>query len=191
VADFITALQKTAIHEGGYSFVEGDHGGETYKGLARVKQPQWSGWKLVDDAKKKPGFPDNLETDEALQYAVRSFYRGLWGQFELDQVQSQTLAEVLFDTAVNMGPSRAILFLQESANVLNNGGTRWPDIPEDGCFGTRTVAVLHRLGKDERLVAQLMICLRGAHYVKIMRDDPTQEKFARGWVGRITLEITV
>jgi lysozyme family protein len=188
VANFLTALQRLSEKEGGYCLVEGDQGGETYRGLARTKQPQWSGWKLIDDLKKKPNFPDNLEADESLQYAVRSFYRGLWGQFELDTVHSQFLAEVIFDTAVNMGPSKATLFLQESANVLNNGGTRWPDILEDGCWGPRTLTVLKQLGKDERLVGQLMTCLRGAFYVQIMRNDPTQEKFARGWVGRIVFE---
>jgi len=190
VASFLVAYQKTAKREGKYTFTEGDRGGETYKGLARNRQPSWPGWALIDAAKLKPGFPENLEADTVLQRFVQEFYRGLWHLFDLDSISCQMLADEIFDTSVNMGPSRAAIFLQESMNVLNNGGTRWPDIHEDGHIGPETLSVMRRLGEYEEFVAKMFICLRGSHYKKIMKNDPTQEQFALSWLRRLSITFT-
>ena len=56
MADFMKAYLKMAPVEGLYSNDPDDPGGETVYGVARVFWPKWSGWSIVDAAKKQPGF---------------------------------------------------------------------------------------------------------------------------------------
>ncbi len=39
-------------HEGGYANHPADKGGETYRGISRKANPNWEGWKYIDDVKR-------------------------------------------------------------------------------------------------------------------------------------------
>ena len=68
MANFIKSYEITCKHEGGYSFDPDDAGGETYKGISRRFNPQWSGWKIIDYSDK-----ENLDNIEDLQTQVFSY----------------------------------------------------------------------------------------------------------------------
>ena len=109
MADFKAALKKTLQHEGGYVNDPVDTGGETYRGVARNKNPSWPGWKIVDALRKQPGFPRNLDASAELQAAIEAIYKAeYWDRIGGDAIRSQAAAESLFDTAVNMGVARAL-----------------------------------------------------------------------------------
>jgi len=184
VASFLVAHEKTAITEGGYANSPDDRGGETYKGISRVYQPGWTGWTLVDAAQLKPGFPETLDDDSSLHALVMGFYRGLWGCMGLDALQRQSLADKVYDAAVNMGPNRAGMFLQEAMNLLNRREELWPDIPEDGHIGPRTIAVMRMLDDRADLVEVMFNGLRVTYYGRIMKEDPSQEIHATTWLRR-------
>ena len=104
MANFTEAFEKTMGHEGGYVNDPDDAGGETYCGISRVYNPSWYGWTLIDQEKDEPDFPACLEDDEDLDAAVEDFYKDkYWDVNRLDDVDSQAVAEEMFDTGVNMG----------------------------------------------------------------------------------------
>jgi len=122
MANFLLAHKKTAKNEGGYVNDPSDAGGETYKGWARIKNPTWGGWKVIDSYKGRKNFPACLENDDTLQKLVYVGYvRDYWTPIMGDKIKSQAVANQLYDTAVNTGVSRAIKLCQQSLGIVPNG----------------------------------------------------------------------
>ena len=189
MADFKQAYDITMGHEGGYVNDPHDIGGETYKGVARKYHPNWKGWKIIDDARSFiTSFPDRLEASDPLQQYVQDLYQQLyWDIFQGDGMGNQNIANQLFDIAVNMGPHRAVKFLQSGLNILNRNQQIYSDIVADGRFGTATsLALVQYLTHDSpNYLLKIIIILRGMHYINYMRKSPIQERFARGWLNRV------
>lgn len=188
MAEFNEAYAITAAHEGGYANDPVDRGGETYRGIARVHHPEWTGWKRVDAQRGKAGFPESLDKDRTLQASVKAFYkRNYWDRFAGDELPDQAVANELYDTAVNMGVRRAVRFLQSALNLLNRNQRDYQDLIVDGWFGSKTMTALKTLLKkdgDSDALVKLMNIQQGARYVEIMARDASQERFARGWIKR-------
>lgn len=109
MANFDEAYQRTLKFEGGWVNDDNDSGKETYKGISRVYEKNWEGWKIVDACKKKSNFPKNLEADKKLQDLVKSCYRkNYWNAIWGDKIRNQRVANDLYDTAVNMGVGTSI-----------------------------------------------------------------------------------
>lgn len=193
MADFKTAYSKTMGHEGGYVHDPDDAGGETYKGIARKYNADWSGWTIIDDCKKMIScdeFPSCLDDKQDLQESVHDFYKEkYWDVNKLDQVSSQAVAEEMFDTGVNMGTGRAAKFLQRSLNYLNRNGSLYYDLTVDGAIGPASLTALGVvLGDgDEKVLLTMLNVLQGQHYMNYMDKDPVQKKYARGWFKRVSL----
>ncbi|MFW9871638.1 MAG: glycoside hydrolase family 108 protein [Candidatus Thorarchaeota archaeon] len=188
--DFLKAYKITMGHEGGYSQDPDDAGGETYKGISRRYNPQWSGWKLIDDVKSRVDFPKVLDQLQQLQERVYDFYKKYyWDSNRLDQCRSQAIAEEMFDTAVNMGRARAAKFLQESLNYLNRNGRVYPDLSIDSNIGPATLRALDYIldNGEEILLLKVLNVLQGSFYLNYMRKNPVQEKYMRGWFNRVNL----
>ncbi len=193
MADFKEAFELTLAHEGGYVKDPDDRGGETYNGIARRHNPGWSGWARIETAKKRHGFPKTLKSDQALQSAAANFYRShYWDKFQGDRIPVQAIANELFDTAVNLGVARAVEFLQRALNVLNRNGALFDDLVTDGVFGARSLAALRAYLKKDKpdYLLKVQNVLQGMHYIELMNRSPLQEKFARGWLKRVTIEKT-
>ncbi len=192
MARFDLSLPVVLRHEGGYVFDADDPGGETYRGISRRFHPRWPGWVRVDMAKKKGkrGLEKRLAADEVLQAEVAAFYRTqFWDRLWGDRIPDQALADELFDTAVNMGVHRAVIFLQRALNLLNRNQRDFPDLLEDGLFGPKTLFTLSRcLSRgDGPYVLKLCNLLQGEHYLEVTERNPSQEKFLRGWLSRVEL----
>lgn len=190
MANFEKAYGKTMGHEGGYVHDKDDAGGETYKGIARQYNPSWSGWKTIDAAKNKGNFPRSLDNSPQLQSDVEIFYKDkYWDVNRLDDVNDQAIAEEMFDTGVNMGTGRAARFLQKSLNYLNRNGSLYADLVEDGKIGPASLNALNIvLGDgDGKILLTMMNVLQGQHYMNYMDKNPTQKKYARGWLKRVQL----
>lgn len=191
MAAFENAYQITSGHEGGYDNDPDDVGGETYKGVARRYYPDWEGWVVIDGykANNNPKFPECLDVNTPLQNMVKKFFKQTyWNLFWGDAIPNQTIANELYDTAVNMGVSRAIKYLQIGLNVLNRNGKLYADIVEDGKFGDNTLKALNAYLTTDgpELLYKVMNILQGMHYIEYMKKSPIQEKFSRGWLERIS-----
>ncbi len=188
MADFEAALALLLRHEGGYANDPIDRGGETYRGIARRIHPDWSGWKRIDAAKRRAGFPRSLAADAALRKAVAAFYRRYyWGPLRGARIGDQALAAELLDSAANLGVRRAGRLLQEALNLLNRNQKNYADLVVDGWVGPKTLAALEALLAVDRgahHLLRLLNALQAAHYIELLRRDPSQERFARGWLAR-------
>ena len=192
MANFQTALGHTLKVEGGYADDPNDSGGETYKGVSRVHHPKWAGWILIDGQKQVKGFPDILAEDAALAHEVGVFYKvEFWDKIKGDELGSQIIANELFDTAVIMSPRRAIRFMQQCLNMLNDRATLYEDIEVDGRIGPTTLATLSAYldNRSEGLMFTYLNLVQARHFLNRIEEREENERFARGWIeNRIRIE---
>ena len=105
-ADFLTAYKTVKGNEGGYRNVSWDHGGETYKGIARNSWPNWLGWKIIDQYKAAHGpiKQGAYISDTALDNLVHQFFQdNFWTRNKLQLVNNQSLATLCLDMSINHG----------------------------------------------------------------------------------------
>lgn len=171
MAQFEPAFEATMKHEGGYANNPADKGGETYKGIARKFWPGWKGWPLVDAAKQKPNWPHNLGSIKELQVAVAQFYQSNFWPRYISEINSQDVANWLFDKAVNMGLVQAIKLVQRAAGVV-----------DDGRFGPKTANAISAADP----IALLGACRAqaSAFYIALADKNPSQKQFLKGWLAR-------
>lgn len=156
------ACDKVIESEGGYALTntKSDHGGQTYAGIARVANPDWEGWDIID----KGGLPP--------KDMVRSFYKmRYWERVRGDDLPAG-IDYAVYDFAVNSGAGHSVRFLQQSVGVV-----------DDGAIGRGTLAAVEKLDPTEVLE---QFSLAKEHFYKSCVDhDPTQAKFFNGWMNRI------
>lgn len=185
---FRVAYDRVAKLEAGYANDPTDKGGETLFGISRVHNPLWSGWRLVDIWRRCPDFVERIESSKELKLQAYEFFHFIyWVPVVPTSHYEQRVAEELLDQSVHMGPKRAVLHLQRALNVLNIGGARWPDVQADGVIGPRTESAYESClvaGYATELLHALDI-LQGAYLFGRMEEDPTQERFAVGWLRRV------
>lgn len=103
-------LKFVLLREGGYSNNPNDKGGETNKGIT---------YQTYNSYRKSRGLsPRSVKyiTDEEVRDI---YYNNYYKASGADKIQNPKLAAYVFDTAVNMGVSRAKEFLAKSGNDLN------------------------------------------------------------------------
>jgi len=156
------AFEKTLGSEGEYVDHPADRGGPTKFGISSRAFPHLDIKRLtVEDA--------------------REIYRKrYWNVMKLSMLKEQSIADEIFDTGVNMGPKTAVEVAQHALNYLGH------NLRVDGAMGPITMNALN----DYRYVESLLKVLNGvqfAQYLSIIRSNPSQKVFARGWLKRVTL----
>ena len=193
MANYFEAYKKTMRHEGGYVDDPADAGGETFMGISRKFNRDWKGWSVIDAmcVDKSQHFPLCLSQSQRLLNLVQLFYKErYWNIFNGDEIKDQAIAEEMFDTGINVGTHRAILFLQQGLNYLNRNGEIFDDLVEDGAFGAKTMEAFFKLSvktTDIDLLIKIMNVLQGMHYLDYMKKSPVQEKYCRGWFKRVNI----
>lgn len=94
----------------------------------------------------------------------------------LSELQSQALANKIFDMCVNIGLHHAVMMLQ---CALNQSGCL---VHEDGQFGRETVDACNSTPADA-ILAVLRSRLQ-QYYEAIVSHDESQAKFLKGWTRR-------
>ncbi len=190
MASFILTATRTLVFENGYANVNGDAGGETYKGIARVFNPLWPGWKWIDAAKHEADFPRCLELDNALQDAVLGFYRDVyWRPLHGDAISNQEVASEIFDTAVLNGQRMAVEIAQGALKMLGHA------LDLDGIMGNETLGALNSFPNYPKLLKcmnglQFMLIVLGSKNVDVVikmigSRGPQLYKFLLGWLDRV------
>lgn len=168
-------LNALVQREGGYVNNPADHGGPTKYGITEQRARAY-------------GFEGDMR-DLPLSLALDIYRKMFWTGPGFDQVAKRAprLADELFDTGVNMGPKVAATFLQRVLNVLNRGGSDYPDIDADGDIGAMTLhaldGLLARRSDGERVLLVAVDALQGARYIGVAEANPTQEVFEYGWLA--------
>lgn len=173
MASLEIAEAKTLKWEGGYCNVAGDRGGETIFGIARNMHPKLSLWNIMDTYKK--GFESfskanykELEkqclgnTDFKKQ--MDSFYREeFWDKIKGDCIESQHVANALYDFAVNSGVSRSVKSIQEVLGVV-----------VDGKLGNKT---LEAINKQEGKALCNKLCDKRKAFLKRLQKRDRMQSF--------------
>jgi len=181
MADFNQAYAITMNNEGGYANDSNDHGGETWRGIARNFWPSWQGWLIVDSIKSQdPASLNNaLGVNEQLEQFVLAFYKvEFWDCLSLSQLDNQQIANQLFDISVNMGTGTAAKILQEAINIYTNNA-----LTIDEKVGPLTIAAASKL--DVESLFNSINNLRKERYEEIIANNPSQAVFRNSWFSRI------
>ncbi len=105
MADYNKAYLRLLSYEGNYSNLVEDKGGETYKGISRVYNPNWEGWKIIDKYKSANKL-NEVSKDEELELLVRKFYKTEYWDYYKCEIMIQELAEEIFEASVNIGKAK-------------------------------------------------------------------------------------
>lgn len=185
MADFSIAHKITKAHEGNYSNDPKDRGGETIYGIARKKNPNWSGWILVDKYSKDDSGIKAMLNDVEIKKRADNFYKvQYWDALKLDEVKHQKIANELYDSAVNLGVGRVARWLQRVLNVSNRNQIDFKDLQVDGNIGPQTLSVLNN-HRDPEAIWKGLNVLQGHAYFVLAEEDKTQERFWLGWFKRV------
>jgi len=147
--EFDEAIQLILKSEGGYVNDPDDMGGETNFGITKRFYPN-------EDIK-------NLKVSRAKEI----YHADYWIKAKCDELPSDVRL-MHFDTAVNMGISRANKFLQKSIGVT-----------VDGIVGKNTLAKAHKCDLKTYSKERLK------YYTKIIINKPEQIKYINGWFNRV------
>ncbi len=170
-ADFNTYFPTLLKHEGGWVDNPADRGGKTNMGIT-FRTFQRTAQKILGI---KPTVKNlkNLTKEQAAKI-YRAEY---WNKIKGDDIPQQELANIMFDFAVNSGPTTAAKYLQM---VLKELGA---NIQVDGSIGPNTLKALNET--DPKEVYRLYKKRRIDFYKKIVKRDPSQKVFLKGWLKRI------
>lgn len=114
--------------------------------------------------------PDVCVRTLTLAQAQKIYYDRYWLAAKCDKIASP-LSLLHFDTAVNMGVGAAAKLLQTALGVV-----------ADGAIGPKTLAAIST--KDLSELCTKYLNLKQARYDAIVRSNPSQGRFAKGWKTR-------
>lgn len=159
-------LQVVLQFEGGYVFKRQDHGGATNFGITQ---------RVYDEHRIRRGLPQQ-PVQFIDQCEVAEIYRaGYWDVCRCSKLDAP-LDLVVFDCAVNSGSSRSVMLLQRVVGV-----------PDDGRMGPATLGAItqYKRDGDTEKLAHAHIDRRRDFLREIVRRDPSQMVFLRGWLARL------
>lgn len=112
------------------------------------------------------------------EQAWRLFKYSFWDPFQLDD-QHISVALCAYDMNVNHGSGNAMKIVQRACNLLPSV---MPKLSVDGRFGPKTRAAMRWLNCPNGIGA--LANKRQSFYDAIVRNDPSQKVFIRGWTNR-------
>lgn len=168
MANFDLYFETLIKHEGGFVNHPNDPGGATNLGITDKLDGKTDG--LVDvNGDGKGDVPiKELKKDQARRIYKRLF----WDPLQADNIQSQSVAEILFDFAVNSGVGTAARAIQKIVNVA-----------QDGSIGPKTLSEINK--KDAKQLFEEIKTFRKQFYSKIIANNPKLKVFQKGWNNRI------
>ena len=171
---FDKAFEITLGHEGKYANDPRDSGGETM-------------WGITVAVARKHGYTGPMRL-MPLSVAKGIYREDYWNRVRLEDVDelAPRVAEEVFDTGVNCGTKRAVVFLQQCLNALNNQGKLYPDIQADGIIGPATLRALKDYMRIRKLEGELVLlrmlnAMQGAFYIELAARRQKDEAFIYGW----------
>lgn len=161
-AAFASALPFVLRWEGGFVDHPNDPGGRTNKGVTQ---------KVYDHWRTRRGLPkdDVRSIDDEEVHAI--YEADYWLPTRCD-VLTDPLTLVQFDTAVNMGPGRAVRFLQTAVGC-----------GVDGDFGPGTLQAVERCDPADAVTTYCAV--REAFYRRLAANRPELRVFLKGWLNRL------
>jgi lysozyme family protein len=153
MSDSKTAIALTLVHEGGYVNNPNDSGGATKYGITQRDMPDVN---IAD-----------ITPEQATAYYVEHYWKALYSEIE-----SQDIANKIFDMGVLFGVGTAVRLLQTGLNLI-----------VDGAFGPATLAAVNEADPYSLLQAYKTTLV--SHAIGIANAQPKDRVFLAGWIKRI------
>jgi lysozyme family protein len=153
MADSKISIAKTLINEGGYVDNPNDSGGPTKYGITQKDMP---GVNIQD-----------ITPEQATEYYQDHYWKALYSQ-----IDSQVVADKLFDMGVLFGVGEAVKLLQI---VLT--------LTADTIFGPHTLEAVNQADPGSLLTTYKTALVN--YVIGIANDRPQDRVFLTGWIRRI------
>jgi lysozyme family protein len=168
---FSLAIPITLKREGGFVNDAADPGGATKYGVSM----RWLNSKgLLEDSELGyvPG-ETPLEVIQKMtpQEASDLYEKYWWNAYHYGDIIAQAVASKVFDTSVNVGPTRAHKFLQ---SVLL--------LPQDGLLGPNTLSAAN--AANSLALLQGLQAVQAQFYRALVAKKPELDKYLAGWLNR-------
>ena len=173
-ADLAPALVETFGHEGGLQCDKADPGNYT-GGRVGVGRHGCTKFGIATNT-----YPNEDIRKLTLDRAAYLYRRDFWSIMRGDRIESQILAEEIFDAAVNQGIRTAIRNAQLAVNLAYFPAS---PVAVDGVMGPATLARLN--GSRQDAVYVNLIGLRYGRYYSIASRNPKMMPYFRSWIIRI------
>jgi len=171
--NFEHAFRQTLGFEGEFSNDPMDYGGKTKYGITEFTLQRAIKQGIVVEKNII-----NLTVDDA-KIIYKMFY---WDVINLDKIIDMYIAAELFDTCVNMGESGVGKIVQNALEYLGE------KITIDGIIGPITISLLNKWClKNKKALFIALNCEQYIRYKTIIKNNPTQQIFAVGWLRRINV----
>ena len=149
--------------EGGYTDDKYDKGGKTKYGIIEVEA-------------RKYGYK-GLMKDLTLELAKEIYFKKYFIKNKLDKIDNEEIALSICDWTVNSGAWG----LKKAQQTLNELGY---NLIVDGIFGNKTLQALNTVDVNKFL--ELYHEKQRLFYNNIVKRNPTQKKFLKGWLNRVS-----
>ena len=185
---FDYAFEETLGKEGKFSDDPDDKGGKTNYGITEA---------VFKDALNRMVISGVSDIKDLAVAQAKAIYKtDYWHKIHLGRVDNMYVAAEIFDTAVNSGRKKAVILAQMALDYLGE------TLAIDGIMGSQTLGLINKWSqKDERA---LLVALNGLQFIhfliivddidlvdrlaKVVKGDPAQTKFARGWTKRVSFK---
>lgn len=176
MSDFIPAITKTLIFEGGFTHeANGDpvNRGLTLgflRGIGYLGTPPASGPATASETATIQGM--------SVSTAMALYKANIWDKQRCGEIEDQDVANKYFDLCVNQGPHQATLILQRACRE------QLPAITVDGIMGPQTIATVN--------IVEPVVLLKSirAEAEKVYREiavaRPELEHRLEGWLARLS-----
>ena len=169
--NFLDAVYRVLMLEGGISDDKDDKGGYTKFGISRAFFKINKRKMIEEGIVKESDDVKNL----TIEQAVAIYYRFFWMPLKCERLENKFVKSYLFDSGVNMGIGVAVMLLQKAINRVSDSA-----IVVDGIIGSVTIYEANKLGGKLNLE---FVRERVNRYVYISKKR-NKVKFLRGWVSR-------
>ena len=143
-----------------------DHGGPTNMGITL------STWRQIGYDKDGDGDIDIDDLHQLTREDVLEVLRiAYWNRWRADEINNQALADILVD------------WLWCSGKWGITIPQRFLGVPEDGIVGPQTLQRLNNVNPNKFLMQ--IYNARVCFILNIIKKDPTQKRFERGWFNRL------
>jgi len=178
MAEFKKSIVLTLKYEGFdvYTDISSDRGGATKWGISLNFAKGTNDLDIFDldnDGQITKKDISLLDSEKALEIYKEYFWDIAW----LDRLESDKKAFIFFDAIVNHGLRNATGLLQKTLIQMGH------KIKFDRDFGKNTFGALQEA--DEAQFIDVFLEKRKNFFLKIVENNPSQNKFIKGWLNRI------
>lgn len=175
---FAPALQYMLLREGGLEESASDPGGITNHGISLRFLKS-----IAPERLRMYGVPIYVSAETIRELTIeqaRALYQGeFWDHAPFSEINSQDIANYLFDACVNMGIAPGVKCLQRALWAARSNRTILVD---DGILGAETLKQTN--WTDSVLLLSSLRSERGGEYRLIAQSHPAENNNLDGWLNR-------